>query len=150
MPAPSTERLSSDPPAALLHSLRDAVQAQESGLAETPLTRTLHSLLEPGDAGSITALLLGLDETARRSALAVLLGGGEVRYPLCQIIVPPREQAGRGDGTLLQRVQRREDRRGKGMIAPHIFAAPAAAQMALRGIEERRSRVTRCAARCGV
>jgi len=61
-----------------------------------------------------------------------------------------RQQAGRGDGTLLQRVQGREDRRGKGMIAPHIVAAPAAAQMALRGIEERRSRVTRCAARCGV
>lgn len=74
----------------LLGGICELANAQESGLAETPLSRMAHSLLEGGEARPLTVLILGLEESARRAVLESLMGGGEARHPLCMVIVPPR------------------------------------------------------------
>lgn len=88
--APSTDLPLSPRLRKLLDGICELANAQESGLAETPLSRMAHSLLEGGETRPLTILILGLEESARRAVLESLMGGGESRHPLCQVIVPPR------------------------------------------------------------
>ncbi len=73
----------------LLRQLQEVAQIQESGSADAPLTRLVSRLLEGGEDHLLTVVVLGLDEPSRQAALAALLSE-EARYPLCQVIVPPR------------------------------------------------------------
>jgi hypothetical protein len=74
----------------LLMSLCEAAEAHESGLAHAPMSRIAHGLLDGRESRPLTALILGLTETSRRSALEALLSAGATRHPLCQVIIPPR------------------------------------------------------------